>query len=158
MTNIRLATPDDVAALSLIGEKFFIESGWVKNLTLSKENVYGSFLAMIEDPDYFVIVAYTDDGELGGFMVVGLGNPWTVEKVAIEELFYVSPFEAGRGVAKIMLDYSEQLCKNEGAKLFYSSSTATIDETGRAARGFNILLRRNGWAEIPHARFFVKDL
>jgi len=155
---IKEATLEDLAAIAHIGGKFFVESGWIKNLTPSKENTYKSLLAMMEDPDYCIVAAYDDEGELGGFVMAGLGNPWSVEKVAVEELFFTNPNGSGYGIAKPMLDFIEDMCKTKGAKLFYSSSTASIDDDGKAARGFNILLRRNGWAEIPHARVFMKEL
>jgi len=78
-----------------------------------------------------------------------------VEKLGIEILFYVRPQCRKSSMAKHMLDFAVNLCKDMGARLLYSSSTAGFDDDGRNARAYNALLRRQGFKELPHSAFLV---
>lgn len=155
---IKIAEEHDLPFIAHAGREFMAESNWLGPLTLSTENIYRTLLHMIEDPDTVVVVAYDDQGDVGGFTFWGLENPWTVEKVAIEVLFYVRPASRKNNMAKTMLDFAVNLCKDMGARLLYSSSTAGFDDDGRNARAYNALLRRQGFKELPHSTFLVMTM
>lgn len=155
---IKIAEEHDLPHIAHAGRQFMTESNWLGPLTLSTENIYRTLLAMLEDPDTIVVVGYDDNGDVGGFTFWGLENPWTVEKVAIEILFYVRPESRKANMARQMLDFAINLCKDKGARLLYSSSTAGFDDDGRNARAYNALLRRQGFKVLPHSAFLVMTI
>lgn len=159
---IREAQKNDLAHVSLLGSEFLEESNWLGTLTLDKDKIYSTLLHMYNDPNHILAVAFEEEGtsykRLQGFTMWSLENPWTVEKIAIEILFYVNPEYRGKNVAKPLLDFAVNICENKGARMLYSSSTAGFDDDGRTARAYNILLRRAGFKELSESRFLVKDL
>jgi GNAT superfamily N-acetyltransferase len=112
---------------------------------------------MVDNSNTVLVVAYDDEGKVAGFTIWALENPWTVEKMGLEVLFYVRPEARKSKLAKHMLDFAIELCKDRGAKMLYSSSTGGFDDDGRNARAYNALLRRSGFIEMPESRFLVKE-
>jgi GNAT superfamily N-acetyltransferase len=155
---IKKAETGDIPYIAHAGREFMQESNWLGPLTLSTDNIYKTLMHMVNDPDSIVIVAYDDDVNVAGFTFWGLENPWTVEKIGIEILFYVRPQCRQGNIAKAMLDFALNVCQDMGAVMLYSSSTAGFDDDGRTARAYNALLRRRGFKELPSSSFLVKEL
>lgn len=149
MTNytIRLATPEDIAAITHAGRDFFTESNW-QGMTLSTENIYSSLAYMLSQPGFVMVIAETPEGLPAGFAFWQLENPWTVELMALMVLFYVRPEHRNASLANSLLDYSLTLCKDKGAKMFYASSTAGFNDGGKNERAFTALLRRKGFSVV----------
>ncbi|MCK5607365.1 GNAT family N-acetyltransferase [Candidatus Pacearchaeota archaeon] len=152
---IREATEEDLPFIAHAGRDFMVDSGWIQNLTLSNENIYSTLLFMVKDPNTVIVAAYEDNGDVAGFTMWHLENPWTVEKIAVEILFYIRPASRNMNIAKELLKSAIELCKHEDARLFYSASTASFNDGGRNARAFNALLRRQGFKEIPESKFLL---
>lgn len=155
---IKIAEEHDLAHIMLAGREFFKESNWFDNMTLCDKTIRLTLLAMHNDPNSIVIVAYDDECDVAGFALWGLQNPWTVEKIAIEDLFYIRKSARKSKIAQAMLDFSIKACQDRGAKLLYSSSTAGFNDDGKNARAYNLLLRRKGFKELPQSRFLIHTM
>lgn len=141
---IRQATPEDIAAIAHAGRDFFAESNW-HGLQLSSERIYSSLAYMLSNENFVMVLAETERGMPAGFSFWQLENPWTVELMALMVLFYVRPDHRNAQLANGLLDYSLDLCKDKGAKMFYASSTAGFNDAGANERAFTALLRRKGF-------------
>lgn len=155
---IKIAEERDLPYILITIKEFFNESNWFDKMTLCKKNIRKTMIAMHNDPNSLVVVAYDDKNGFVGFTLWGLQNPWTVEKIAIEDLFYIRKSARKSKIAQAMLDFSIKACQDKGAKLLYSSSTAGFDDNGVNARAFNILLKKTGFSEIPKSKFLIMEV
>lgn len=153
--DIRLATFQDLAPLRIALEEFYESSNWLGKLSFCADHARDALLHMFYDE--FSVVAVAMDGErVVGFGLWGLENPWTIERVAIEILFFVSPEYRNAQVSASLLRLSLDECKKLGAKAYYSSSTAGFDDEGVNARAYKMMLGRAGFVPLPQSSVFVK--
>ena len=155
---IKIAEYEDLPHVLIAGHEFFAESNWFESMTLCRKTIRMTLLKMLEDENSLIVVAYDDAGDVAGFTMWGLQNPWTLEKIAIEDLFYIRAQARKSNIAKPMMDFAVKLCKDRGAKLLYTSSTAGFNDDGRNARAYNILLKRCGFKELSNSRFLIMDV
>lgn len=135
---------EDAAIVHHCGKDFFKESNW-GHMTLDPDRIRESLIHILTNQSFIVVVAVDDNGIPAGFVIWSLENPWTIEKQALMVLFYVRPEYRTGGTASKVLDLSLDLCKNAGAKMFFSSSTAGFDDGGVNERAFTLLLKRRGF-------------
>jgi GNAT superfamily N-acetyltransferase len=145
--SIRRAKEKDIAAISLCGDEFFEESNW-RGLTLSKANIYNTLFSVLSREDFICLLAETEEGFPAGFVIWGIENPWTIEKQAMMSMFYIRKRYRNGKLSTKLLEASIKECKNAGAKLFFSSSTAGFDDNGVNERMFTVLLKRQGFSRL----------
>jgi len=154
---VRQATIADLEYLCMEAGRFFCESNFLRCMTFSPDNTVYSMAAMIESDEHEVLIIQ-HEGVDCGFAIWGYDKAWTVERIAIEILFYISPAYRRDGVAKRLLQESVNVCDNAGVKLMYSTSTAGFDDNGVNARAYNMLFKSCGFNEMKNSAFLVRTM
>lgn len=151
---VRPAKHEEVNAIFDLTKKFYDESNW--KIEINFEKSINTFHYLIDSEDNVFLVV-EDNNEITGFAIWGIENPWTIEKIAIDILFYIAPKKRNFNTANKLLNESIEKCKNLGAKIFYTSSTAGFDDNGKNARAYNMLYKKNGFSEIENSKMLFME-
>jgi GNAT superfamily N-acetyltransferase len=95
---IRLATPDDIDQIAVLGERELTESHYGHFLALNRKAMAALALMLIEEPHGLLLV---DEfyGELAGMIgVIATIHPYSGESVLSELFWYCAPEARGGGV------------------------------------------------------------
>ena len=134
-TRFRRSTVDDLDALVELGREYCEADGHVFDRT----TVRAGFSGVVDDDTYGVVLVAEVDGAVIGYAVVSWG--WSIEigglDVVLDEI-YVRP--RGRGVGSALLEATEAMCRDVGAKRVFLETERDNERARRwySANGFGI--------------------
>ena len=145
---IRQATFEDMKGLLDLGETAFEESPYYKRFTQDFARQYKVIVACLQDPGTAIFVCDDFSGVLIGHITQ---QPWFVEPIAENDLFYIKPEVRGSSRALRLLEAFEAWAVGKGVR-HYSVSVSSGIQTDKTA-GF---LEKLGFE--PNGLMFVKEL
>lgn len=147
---------DGVSARKLaVAHRSFFEESLYRVMKYDPEKAEISFLSMMMDSDFELLVAFTEEDEVAGYSVFAFENPWMAEEVALGVLFYVMPEHRRSQCSQMLVDAETEICQNRGAKLSFTSSTAGFADNGCNEIAYTRLRKRNGFVGL--GTFLVRE-
>ncbi len=131
-TKIRKVTEQDILDLSILSKQFAKEAkqnGY--NLSFKQDKFIDSFLAVVNNPDYYYLVAEVD-GEAVGFFLGAIYRPMFSEDIIAAEMFWwIDKDNRGRKIAIQMLSSFEVWAKEAGATQVNVSDLQGVKNLGK---------------------------
>lgn len=115
-TKIRKVTEKDLLDLSFLSKQFAKEAkqnGY--NLSFKQDKFVSSFLAVVNNPNYYYLVAELDDEPVGFFLGAIYSPMFSEDIIAAEMFWWVDPDYRGKKVAVQMLKSFEDWANKAGA-------------------------------------------
>ena len=100
-------------------------------------NLYAS---LEEEGLLSIIVAFTDDGDLAGYMVL-IATQLTHHKgkwAAMTDAFYVVPEYRGSGVFKLLVSYAEDLCRRNHISTLFLTVNSNFKDAAKAVESVEV--------------------
>lgn len=101
---IRKATRLDLDELAELGARFYDESNFLGNLTISRENYKRTIGKYIEGYYSVAGIVAVHDGKIVGYLHIYFQQDFTEERIGEVYQFYVMPEYRGTGVARSLVE------------------------------------------------------
>jgi GNAT superfamily N-acetyltransferase len=116
VTKIKRVTEEDIVNLSILSKQFSKEAkenGY--NLAFKQDKFTQSFVAIINNPDYYYLVAEIDDEAIGFFLGAIFHPLFSEDTIAAEMFWWVDKEHRGHSAAIKMLKSFEDWAEKSGA-------------------------------------------
>lgn len=137
-----------------VGRVFFHESLY-RDLQFCAKTLETTFLTMMSDSDYHVLIAYDENDNIAGYSAFAFERNCSVEEVALSVWFYVLPEHRTGRCSQMLVDKEIELCQNRGARKMFTSSTAGFADNGCNERAYTRMRKRNGYVVL--GTFLVRE-
>lgn len=151
---VRQATLDDIPKIVNLGYDFYVKSNFSDDGYDPVQMAYTTAYS-IEDPDQYVLVAVNEDNVIVGFISFDVVRYYTTYPVAHMFLLYPDDEKMGYFITSKMVKVGCEIARERGAKYFYGSSSAEIDE-GRSNEALRLMYKRQGFED--NGFFMRKEL
>jgi GNAT superfamily N-acetyltransferase len=134
----------------------FFEESLYRKLTFDRARTVDTFMSMMLDSDFHTLIAYAEDGSIAGYNVFAFERNCSVEEVVLGVWFYVLPQHRRSQCSQMLVDAELKICKDRGAMLNFTSSTAGFSDNGCNERAYTGMRVRNGFRKL--GTFLVREL
>jgi GNAT superfamily N-acetyltransferase len=152
MTEIRHATPDDMAQLVDMGQAFFEESPFAAISSWDEGSFQLTVLSLLSGSTSGGLLVAEDDGKLVGMAAyVIFPLYFNLQTKMAQEVFWWCRPSHRKGLGSSLLDELEQDAMRSGVSVFLTANLA-----GARDEAFNRLYQRRGYA--PSENVFMRKL
>ena len=128
---IREATAFDALTVLCLAESYLEEAGEYAGLSYDSSLAIGNMMLATKDPNQLFILSLNSEKEVVGMLwaVCVAALPWSPEKVALDQIVYVSPEYRGTRHGLDLLRAYEDWAEEEGASEIRLSIASGVHET-----------------------------